>query len=508
VAQQTRTPSAEGDPRAKPAAPLPEHVLADIRSVPTFGTARERLRAAGRRGLSVVCLLGLDFVGLAGGLYAALALRSVYLGHPVDWGSLSAQVEEWIPFLVLVMILVFWQAGLYRPRERRAGFGRVLGSLVLVGLLTLAFAIGTGFEFNTYGLVPTTIVLSALLIGGLRASYDELTSLLLRAAGVRRRVLLVGPAPDVEHLHGALGSASAGIAYEFLGALSPSHRVEGIPHLGDLPDLPAVLRQTEVDELLVADSEISREALLEIVEEAHRQDIRVRIAPRTTALLAEWAEYIPGQAVPLFELRPPVLAGADWAAKRAFDLGTSALVLIVGAPIWLLIALAIKLTSPGPVFYHDRRVGLHEREFEMVKFRTMEDGAAAQQDDLEHANEADGVLFKIRDDPRVTPVGRLLRRLSLDEVPQVINVLRGEMSLVGPRPLPVRDYERLEDWHRKRSLVLPGVTGLWQISGRSELGVDDLVQLDFYYLERWSIWLDVSIILKTIPAVLGRRGAY
>jgi lipopolysaccharide/colanic/teichoic acid biosynthesis glycosyltransferase len=138
----------------------------------------------------------------------------------------------------------------------------------------------------------------------------------------------------------------------------------------------------------------------------------------------------------------------------------------------------------------------------------MDEGAADQQTALEHANEAGDVLFKIRDDPRITAVGRLLRRLSLDEIPQMINILRGEMSLVGPRPLPVRDHERLEDWHRKRSLVLPGVTGLWQISGRSELGIDDLVQLDFYYLERWSIWLDVSIILKTLPAILGRRGAY
>jgi lipopolysaccharide/colanic/teichoic acid biosynthesis glycosyltransferase len=153
-------------------------------------------------------------------------------------------------------------------------------------------------------------------------------------------------------------------------------------------------------------------------------------------------------------------------------------------------------------------VGLGEREFEMLKFRTMEAGAAEQRGSLAKANEVGGALFKIRDDPRVTSVGRFLRRLSLDEIPQVLNVLRSEMSLVGPRPLPARDYERLEPWHRKRSLVLPGMTGLWQISGRSELGFDDLVNLDFYYLERWSIWLDVTILLKTIPAVLSRRGAY
>jgi lipopolysaccharide/colanic/teichoic acid biosynthesis glycosyltransferase len=144
----------------------------------------------------------------------------------------------------------------------------------------------------------------------------------------------------------------------------------------------------------------------------------------------------------------------------------------------------------------------------MLKFRTMHAGAAERQAELEAANEAEGALFKIRSDPRVTRVGALLRRFSIDELPQVLNVLRGEMSLVGPRPLPVRDFGLLEAWHKKRYLVLPGMTGVWQVSGRSTASFDDLVRLDFYYLENWSIWLDISILLKTVPAVLGRRGAY
>ena len=144
----------------------------------------------------------------------------------------------------------------------------------------------------------------------------------------------------------------------------------------------------------------------------------------------------------------------------------------------------------------------------MLKFRTMVAGAERRQAALEGANEASGALFKIRDDPRVTGVGRFLRRFSLDEVPNVVNVLRGEMSLVGPRPLPLRDYGRLEDWHRRRSNVLPGMSGLWQIAGRSDLSFDDLVRLDFYYLENWSLWLDITILLKTVPAVVARRGAY
>ena len=138
----------------------------------------------------------------------------------------------------------------------------------------------------------------------------------------------------------------------------------------------------------------------------------------------------------------------------------------------------------------------------------MRAGAAELQDELERENEASGALFKIRDDPRVTSVGRFLRRYSLDEVPNIWNVLRGELSLVGPRPLPLRDFKLLEPWHRKRYLVLPGMTGLWQISGRSNLSFDDLVRLDFYYLDNWSVWLDITILAKTVPAVLAQRGAY
>ena len=194
--------------------------------------------------------------------------------------------------------------------------------------------------------------------------------------------------------------------------------------------------------------------------------------------------------------------------KRGFDLLVSILVIVIGLPLWLLIAAAVKVGSRGPIFYVDRRIGVGEREFGMLKFRTMVAEAATLQPRLEAENEAEGALFKIRDDPRVTRVGRFLRRFSLDEIPQVVNVVKGEMSLVGPRPLPLRDYELLEDWHRARYRVLPGMTGLWQISGRSGLSFDDLVRLDFTYLENWSIWLDVTIIAKTIPAVIARRGAY
>jgi exopolysaccharide biosynthesis polyprenyl glycosylphosphotransferase len=225
-------------------------------------------------------------------------------------------------------------------------------------------------------------------------------------------------------------------------------------------------------------------------------------------ILMDQVEFVPGQALPLFELKPPVFEGIDFLVKRTFDIVVSLLLLVLLGPFLLVAALAIKLTSRGSVIYRSMRPGIGGKPFSCFKFRTMYANADARQADLEEHNEQQGAIFKIKDDPRVTPVGRFLRRWSIDELPQLLNVLQGEMSLVGPRPLPQRDYERLEDWHRKRYLVLPGMTGLWQVSGRAELDFDELVRLDFLYLERWSVFLDLSIMLKTIPAVFRTTGAW
>ncbi|HYZ19175.1 MAG TPA: sugar transferase [Gaiellaceae bacterium] len=484
--------------------------LGDIRSSRPYFLTAHPIGSVARRAASIAALIVLDLVGLTLGIYAALTVRDLVYGNGTPlWGVLWQAETDWLPFLTLVTVLVFWQAGLYAERERRAGFGRIVGSLALVGVITLIFALGTGHRFSTYGLVPTAIVLSSVCIGLLRGSYDILTGDLLKLVGVRRRAVLVGDGDSLERLRRALGRGRGGIDYEFIGAISSSSEAGGLAVLGQLSALPRVLATRDVNELIVTDSGFSDRQLVEIVEEAHRRGVKVRVAPRATELLVERrGEYVPGEGVPLFELRPPVFAGTDWLVKRSFDIVVSAAVAVLGLPLWLAIAAAIKLDSPGPVIYRDRRIGLNEQEFLMFKFRTMRADAPDRQAELEASNEAEGALFKIADDPRVTRVGRFLRRYSIDEIPQVLNVLGGEMSLVGPRPLPVRDFELLEPWHRKRYLVLPGMTGLWQIAGRSSLGFDDLVRLDFYYLEKWSIWLDISILLKTLPAIIASRGAY
>jgi exopolysaccharide biosynthesis polyprenyl glycosylphosphotransferase len=469
----------------------------DVRSVRPYLLSRTPIRSLVRRLASIAALVFVDVSGLVLGLYLALALRAfVFDPKPVLWGLLWDQETNWLAFLILLLVLVFWRAGLYAHRGLREGAGRIVPSVFLIALLTLAFAIGTGQHFTTFGLYVVSPVFIAVLIAFFRASYENLAGLMLRAVGVRRKVVLVGDVMPRAHLRELIGGTRAGINYEFIGEIDPGADVE------------AILSSEPIDELLVADSGLPEQRLLEIVEAAHRRGVKVRVAPRTTELLIERGEYVPGQGVPLFELRPPIFAGAQWITKRVFDLVVGALIVVLALPLWALIALAVKLTSPGPVLYADPRVGLGEQEFRMLKFRTMVEGADRQKEALEQTNEAGGALFKIRDDPRVTRVGRFLRRFSLDEFPNVINVLRGEMSLVGPRPLPTRDYELLEAWHRRRYNVLPGMTGLWQVSGRSDLTFDDLVRLDFYYLENWSIWLDVTILFKTPLVVLARRGAY
>jgi len=488
--------------------PEPPVFASDIRSARIL-PSRGQLRAIARRVVSIAALVVIDLSGLAGSLYLALVLRELYYGErPILWGLPWNAEAKWLPFLALVTVLVFWRGGLYAPRERRAGAGRIVSSLLLVTVITLAFAVGTGYQHTTFGLYATTFVLSAILIGLLRSSYEVVSGDVWRVAGVRRRAVLVGDAERVTSLRRALGLGRSGIDYEFLGALSSDGEPRSMPLLGGVADLPRVLRELRPDELIVSGVDLREEELLDLVEQAHRLGVKVRIAPTTTELLTQRGEYVAGQGVPLFELRPPVFAGVDWVVKRAFDSIVSGAMILVAAPVWAVLALAVKLDSPGPVFYRDRRIGLAEREFGMFKFRSMYVDASERQAGLEAVNEASGPLFKIKDDPRVTRVGSILRRYSLDEFPQILNVLRGEMSLVGPRPLPLRDYVQLDDWHRKRYLVLPGMTGLWQVSGRIDLSFDDLVRLDFYYLENWSIWLDISILVKTLPAVLARRGAY
>jgi exopolysaccharide biosynthesis polyprenyl glycosylphosphotransferase len=478
-----------------------------------FGLDALVLLHRGRRLLSAVVLVALDLTGVTLALYAALVLRNAYRGEQVLFGLPWAAISNWLQFIALVLVLVFARAGLYRQREARPGADAAIRSLALVTIITAFYAIAVaGMTFHSfYGIFWVTFVLAAILVPLLRASYDSVTLELMRLLGVRRRTVLVGPSGDLSALERTLRRDGRGPDLDVIGTVS--ERAQGLekaasPHLGALADLEKVVAEHRPDDVVMTGFELPTAELVSLVDTCRSYGCRLRVVPTTTELLLERAVLVPGQAVPLFEVRPPVLTGVQWAIKRAFDILVAAILIILLTIPGLIVALFIRLTSPGTAIYRSPRIGVGEAEFPMLKFRSMYEDAEHQQAELEELNEADGAMFKIRDDPRITPVGRILRRFSIDELPQLWNVLRGEMSLVGPRPLPLRDYERLEPWHRGRYRVLPGITGLWQVSGRSALGFDDLVRLDFYYVENWSVWLDIEVIARTPLAVLRGRGAY
>ncbi len=462
-----------------------------------------------RRAFSIVCLVAIDLTAVSLALYIALVSKQIYRNGPIFWAVLWQEATDVLPFIVLIVGLVFAKNGLYRSRESRPGGASIVASLAFSTIIVALFALVTGREFNSYATFFVVFVLSVVLDTALRASYDSATLSLMRSLGMRRRTLLAGRAEALDELFEALSAPLGGPEPEMLGTVSDAPvLVSGLGNLGVMEDLPALVRELRPDDLVLAGAELPDSALLELADACRSTHTRLRFVPTTAELLLQRASFVPGQVVPLLELRPPVLTGLEWAIKRAFDIVVATIVLVLSSPVLIAIAIAVRVTSPGAVIFRDLRIGVGEGQFAMLKFRSMYDGAHELQDSLEGRNEADGAIFKMRDDPRVTPVGRIIRRFSLDEMPQLVNVLRGEMSLVGPRPLPVRDYDRLNDWHRKRYAVLPGITGLWQISGRSNLSFDDLVRLDFYYLENWSVWMDVAVLVRTPFAVFRGKGAY
>jgi len=277
-----------------------------------------------------------------------------------------------------------------------------------------------------------------------------------------------------------------------------------------MEQLNSVIANHPIDEVLVALPMDKYGSLVEtIVHECEEQGIivRVRTGMSRLQIARSSMDELEGVPVMTFQSGPP----DSWQLimKRGIDILGSVALLVALAPLFALVMLLIRLESQGSIFFAQERIGLNKRRFRMLKFRTMVDGADRLQHMLEDLNEADGPVFKIKKDPRITRVGKFLRRFSIDEFPQLINVLLGDMSLVGPRPLPVRDVERIDiRWQKRRFSIKPGLTCLWQVSGRSEIGFNEWVRLDLDYIDRWSLGLDLLILLKTIPAVFKGPGAY
>jgi exopolysaccharide biosynthesis polyprenyl glycosylphosphotransferase len=283
-----------------------------------------------------------------------------------------------------------------------------------------------------------------------------------------------------------------------------------VPETSIVDELNSVIAHHPVDEVLVAlPIERYRPLVETIVRQCEEQGIIVRVRTEMFNLQIARSHVDDLQGVPVLTIQSGPSDGWQLVAKRLIDILASTGFLIALAPLFAIVALLIKSDSPGPVFFVQERVGFNKRRFRMLKFRTMVVEADLRQQMFEHLNEAEGPVFKIKSDPRITRVGKFLRRFSIDELPQFFNVLKGDMSLVGPRPLPVRDVDRIDiQWHKRRFSIKPGITCLWQVNGRSNIGFNEWVRMDLDYIDKWSLGLDLLILMKTIPAVFRGPGAY
>jgi exopolysaccharide biosynthesis polyprenyl glycosylphosphotransferase len=283
--------------------------------------------------------------------------------------------------------------------------------------------------------------------------------------------------------------------------------------LGGMDELAEIVTEHPVDTVILSSRGLEREDALELTTRCAQMGLHVMQVPFTWGIVSPRLSFAQMGELQLIDLSTLSYPSVGNLFKRVFDLLVGSLLLLLLLPLMAVIALWIRMVDKGPVFYSSKRIGRNGRVFSFLKFRSMEPGAEEKRAEMAEQNESDGRLFKMQDDPRVTPIGRRLRRWSLDELPQIWNVLRGDMNLVGPRPLPEGDLDGIENdpeiayWFEMRHKVPPGITGLWQVSGRSDLGFREMVQLDIFYIQNWSPWLDLKILIATIPAVLRGRGA-
>ena len=475
---------------------LADPLTAELTAVRSRGAERWRVlrhllawadvAAAAVAGLVALPLAGLSselslaFIALVSCGWVLIAFVSNLYGAE-DLRSWASGVQE-VPRTMLAALMLSWP--LY-------GAGALLGSEHAV-LSAAVAALGTA-------------LLSPIARAGARAYVHKKEPL-------QQRCLIVGSGIVAGQLVDRLQTQRQFGLVPF-GFVDDEVHDEGspdLPQLGSLDDLEDILRVHQVDRVVIAFSRASHQQLLKAIRACRDRRVAVDVVPRLFEFLdgARALDQVGG--LPLLSIGAPRLTRSSRLAKRALDAVASGASLVLLAPLFLAIALALKLESRGPVFFRQVRAGRDGTPFEVFKFRSMYEDAEARKADLQAVNDADdGVMFKIHHDPRITRTGRFIRRYSLDELPQLINVVRGEMSLVGPRPLILPETAALaETWHQRRLDLRPGLTGPWQVSGRSDIPFQDMVRFDYQYVAGWSLVRDLEILLATVPAVLSGRGAY
>jgi exopolysaccharide biosynthesis polyprenyl glycosylphosphotransferase len=473
---------------------------------------RQRLARWHRPYTLVLTLLDLTAAGLAS-LIADLLFEQASSGFSKDnpvWFLTVAYLLLPVGWLILL-----WGNGAYDRRYLGIGteeFKRVGRAAVAVTATVSFLAFTTKTDLSRYTVGTALLSAMLLVMVGRFAARAVLHAVRRRTGRAAQRVVLMGMLPEALEVYTAITrNPSAGlipVAIYLTDGYAAARGIETPVPVYAGRDMLELVREVGADSIAVCGTAGGEHGeLRRIAWQLEGSGIDLFVAPKLTDIAGPRIHIRPLEGLPLLHVEEPTLSGPALLMKSVIDRVVAAVGLVVLAPVFLAIAITIRISDPGPVFFRQLRVGHEGRTFRVWKFRTMYVDAEERRAALIDQNESDGMLFKIRHDPRVFPAGRFLRSSSLDELPQLINVLKGEMSLVGPRPLPAEDGDYLGDV-RRRLLVRPGITGLWQVSGRSDLSWDEAVRLDLYYVDNWSLAYDLSILWRTIGVVLARKGAY
>lgn len=438
-------------------------------------------------------------------------------GHTNIPQDVSTPFGSFIGFgisIVIGLIVLFALRGLYSIRLTGSWF-RQIWTITSSATMGLAFLITYYFVFqppsNSRLLVPFVWAAAIVVVSAGRLIVSAAMGTLYRMGLGETRLLVVGSGRlgkmIMQHI-----AAKPNLGYTIVGFLHDLSEPPGdfgrFRMLGTLEDLRPVINSMQIDEVIIALPPHLHEQSIKTVRLCERVGASFKLVPDLYELNLSRIDMEAVEGIPLISIKQAPINSIQQAITRLVDIIVAALILLVGSPFWLLIALAIRLNSPGPVIYKQTRIGWKGRPLKVYKFRSMYKNAEQVLTALMAHNEAQGPLFKMKDDPRVTAIGKFLRRTSFDEIPQLINVIRGEMSLVGPRPPLPQEVAQYEEWQKGRLAIKPGMTGLWQVRGRSDISFDEGVLMDLYYIENWSLRLYFQILFRTIPAVLFSRGAY